>query len=94
MSHYLREFPDYDSTLPSLDGFIDNSWHNDTCPAMINTTWDFVLFCEYENPSLRESGGKKFALYNSTKDDGIMFITESDSIDEIKEAIAQWIKLS
>jgi hypothetical protein len=94
MSHYLREFPDYDSTLPSLEGFIDNSWRHDTCPAMINTTFDLLLFCGYEDPSLREHEGKKFALYNNTIDDGIMFITESDSIDEIKEAIAQWIKLS
>ena len=93
MSHYLIEFPDYDSTLPSLDGFIDNSWRHNTCPSIINTTFDLELFCEYEDPSLRESKGKKFALYN-TKEDGIMFITESDSIDEIKKSIAQWIKLS
>ena len=94
MSYYLREFPDYDSTLPSLDGFIDNSWRHNTCPSIINTIFDLELFCEYEDPSLRESEGKKFALYNTTEDDGIMFITESDSIDEIKEAITQWIKLS
>jgi len=91
---YLKAFPDYDSTLPILDGFIDNSWRHDTCPSLLNKKLGFQLFCEYEDPSLRESEGKKFALYNTTKDDGIMFITESDSIDEIKEAITQWIKLS
>ena len=91
MSHYLREFPDYDSTLPSLDGFMDNSWHNDTCPSMINTVWDLVLFCEYEDPNLRECGGKKFALHHSKKDGNIIFITESDSIEEIKEAIKEAI---
>jgi hypothetical protein len=94
MSHYLREFPDYDSILPILDGFFDNSWHNDTCPSLINTNWDLVLWCEYADLKLRENS-KRFILYHQDVKEPLndVLILESDSLDEIKEAIAIWVKL-
>lgn len=29
---YLREFPDFDDKLRMIDGFVDDSWHNDAMP--------------------------------------------------------------
>ena len=29
---YREEFPNYDDELWIPKGFIDGSWHNDTCP--------------------------------------------------------------
>ena len=31
---YLKHFPDFDDTLPTLEGFEDHSWHNDACPSL------------------------------------------------------------
>jgi hypothetical protein len=84
---YLKAFPDYDSTLPQLDGFVDSSWRHDTCPSLLNETLGFQLWCEYADENNRECGGKRFALYHYDKDDGILFLMESDSIEEIKQAI-------
>ena len=59
VENYLQEFPDYDDTLPMIDGFVDSSWHNDVCPSICekdNTDEDTCLyiFIDYKNPSLRE----------------------------------------
>ena len=34
MQNYLYEFPTFDDVLPTLDGFVDSSWHNDACPSL------------------------------------------------------------
>lgn len=31
---YKTEFPHFDDTLPTLEGFYDSSWHNDACPSI------------------------------------------------------------
>ena len=90
MTHYLTEFPDYDSTLPILDGFADDSWHNDTCPSLLNKELGLKLWCEYANPELRV-GTKRFILYYQDIDDSLNdeFILETDSIVEIKQVIRE-----
>ena len=52
---YLTEFPDYDDSIALPDGWIDVSWHNDTCPAFHNTTKGATLYLDYKDPSLREN---------------------------------------
>jgi hypothetical protein len=32
--NYKNEFPRFDDTLPTLEGFYDDSWHNDACPSL------------------------------------------------------------
>ena len=88
MSHYLKEFPDYDATLPTLDGFVDDSWHNDTCPSLLNKDHNLKLWCEYANPEFRQSD-KRFILYYQDIEESLndRFILESDSLDAIKQAI-------
>ena len=34
MTNYMHEFPRFDDTLPTLEGFEDSSWHNDACPSI------------------------------------------------------------
>ena len=64
---YKVEFPDYDDTLPELEGFTDSSWRNDACPS-ISREIDagavhpktIVVFVDYKDPSLREHGDQGF----------------------------------
>ncbi len=89
MSHYLKEFPDYDSTLPVLDGFVDDSWHNDTCPSLVNVAHGLKLWCEYANPKRRTGGCKQYILYHVNDDNWSddNYVMESDNIEEIKKEI-------
>lgn len=86
MSHYLKEFPDYDAPLPTLEGFSDDSWHNDTCPSLVNPALGLKLWCEYVNEDKRESEGARYALHRHDDSDNLL-ILESDSLDDIKKAI-------
>lgn len=47
-------FPDYDDTLPKIDGFEDHSYKNDECPSIAKDLGneDFlVIHCDYKNPN-------------------------------------------
>jgi len=91
MTHYLREFPDYDAELPTLTGFVDDSWHNDTCPSLFNATYSLKLWCEYVDVKRRTEGSKRFILF-WLDDEGCMhdeFLAESDNLDDIKKAIEE-----
>lgn len=69
---YKVEFPDYDDTLPELEGFTDSSWRNDACPS-ISREIDpdtaanpkvLTIFVDYKDPSLRENDeqGYRYAV--------------------------------
>ena len=50
---YLQEFPNYDDTLPTLEGFSDSSWHNDVCPSISDDNDSdpeecIFIFCDYK----------------------------------------------
>lgn len=65
---YKTEFPDYDGELPAIEdlGFVDVSWHNDTCPIMdkeLANGQTIAVACDYVDPSLREMGGTRFAVF-------------------------------
>lgn len=61
--NYKNEFPDYDDTLPTLEGFEDCSWKNDVCPSLCETGKEpddaIFIFCDYKNPELRENGANQ-----------------------------------
>jgi hypothetical protein len=84
MSHYLKEFPDYDAPLPTFEGFVDDSWHNDTCPSLVNFDLNLKLYCDYAAEDKRECGGNRFTLCY-LKNMG--YIADSDDIEVIKQAI-------
>ena len=59
MKRYLEQFPDYDDTLPTLEGFHDSSYHNDMCPSLFKWLDEkqerFIqVFCDYKDESVRE----------------------------------------
>ena len=64
--NYRQEFKYFDFDIPQLpEGFIDESWHNDTCPKFerkYNETQKVVLWVDYFDESRRESGGKQFIV--------------------------------
>lgn len=60
---YKVEFPDYDDTLPELEGFTDSSWSNDACPSLSKETSGgntVTVFVDYKDPSLREHDEQEF----------------------------------
>ena len=56
LTNTAKEFPDFDlSTLPAIPrGFIDQSWHNDTCPSFRNEELKLTLHVDYAKPEDRE----------------------------------------
>lgn len=83
------KFPYFDYALPVIDGFKDVSWHNDVCPSLANDDLGLKLFCDFDNPSLRECGGNKFTLYLHDVDDSLndVFIASNDDLGAILQAI-------
>lgn len=62
---YKYEFPDFDFEIPDLEGFTDNSWHNDICPSFVrqlNDTQEIVVWVNYANKKRRECGGRQFVV--------------------------------
>ena len=51
---YREEFPDFDSSLPTIAGLTDQSWHNDACPVLRNASGTVELWCDYADASARE----------------------------------------
>lgn len=48
-----NQFPDYPTdALPDLSGFIDTSWHNDTCPSF--RKGQFLTWIDWPDPRERE----------------------------------------
>jgi hypothetical protein len=84
MSHRL--FSNYDGELPTIEGFIDDSWGNDVCPSMLNEKLNLKLWVDYVNPDRRECGGKRYTLceYNNNSDQYIE-VFSSESLSEIRE---------
>ena len=60
MTHKL--FSNYDGELPTLDGFVDDSWQHDACPSMIDDERNLKLWVDYVDPNRREVGGARYTL--------------------------------
>lgn len=84
MTHKI--FKDYDGELPTLAGFVDDSWRNDVCPSLLNEARNLKLWVDYVNPDRRECMGARYTLceYNENQEWPKEFIT-TESLDEIKE---------
>ena len=83
--NYLKCFPDFDSTLPVLHDFTDDSWQNDVCPSLYNKTLNLKIFCDYLDFDKRECGGKLFALYKHDDDMSLSdVLVESDNFLDVQ----------
>lgn len=88
---YLSEFPYYDGDFYIPKGWMDNSWHNDTCPrAMFRTetetkTVEFSLWQDYVDVNKRELDGTKRYIFQIHVNRELVYHYETDSLDEAKE---------
>ena len=77
MNRYKQEFPNFDDDLPTIEGFFDCSWHNDSCPSIMGyynpktkqidgEDEPFIqIYIEYKNPDLRDWRGiERFHVIN------------------------------
>lgn len=79
---YKTAFPDYDDTITIPEGWTDDSWHNDVCPKIFKGSW--VIWCEFKDPNLRESGGRQFLASLDIDDHG----APMHEFDTFAEALA------
>lgn len=61
MPSFYQCFPDYDDELPTLEGFYDSSYKNDSCPSLSDDADPdpencLFIFCDYKEPSRRDCG--------------------------------------
>lgn len=83
---YLKAFPDYDDTLPTLAGFVDDSYKNDTCPSLYNEALNLKLWIDWKDETKREFPHcERYALADDsiTGCGNILFTT--DSLSEIED---------
>lgn len=82
MSDYRNEFPDFDGTLPVIEGMPDTSWHNDTMPSLRGR--GMVLWCNYADEALRETeGGKLYTLLTDEEEFDATLLFETDDLAEM-----------
>jgi hypothetical protein len=71
---YKTEFSSYDDELTLPAGWVDTSWHNDTCPSFEKIVGDTTirLWCDFKDPDLREVGGNpRFTVCKHFPDEDI-----------------------
>jgi hypothetical protein len=73
-------FPDYDDTLPQIDGFVDASYGNDTCPSLFSEKLYLTVHCDYKDEAKRETaGGTRYGV----SDDCGMPVLATDNLDDV-----------
>ena len=95
---YLQEFPDYDDTLPTLEGFDDYSWHNDSCPSLGKElpNGDFIcIYLDYKDKNLSDFAdleGENYARFrvgNEKQSGDYEVLFESNDWAEIEQFIKE-----
>ena len=81
-----QQFKDYDGKLPTLKGFVDDSWGNDVCPSLYNPERKMKLWVDYVNPAKRECGGLRYTLcIYSELNDELTPILSSELLTHIED---------
>lgn len=80
-------FPDYDDTLPTIAGFADSSWGNDTCPSIHSETLGLTIHCDYADEAKREIEG--CTRYGVSDVDGESLL-ETDDLAEVLAFVADY----
>ena len=94
-------FPDYDDTLPKIEGFSDFSYKNDTCPSIgkeVNKDEYILIYCDYKNPNKSESyiGGdyyRFFVMLDLTMDENQInpkFLGQFKTKNEVKKFLKSY----
>lgn len=54
---YKSAFPSFDDELPVLEGFYDDSWHNDACPSLCKDLGNdryLKIYIDYKDKALSD----------------------------------------
>ena len=86
---YRTEFPAFDYTLPTLVGFADASWHNDTSPKLVREDGDAVItvWCDYADAGRREGWGPRYAVTVTYPEEPPVEISATDSWDSVLDVL-------
>ena len=91
---YQTEFPDFASdTMPPIpQGFVDQSWSQDTCPTFVDETRKLTLWVDFADTEAREHpDSTRFTLCRYGFKQGQFYVTDvyaTDDWQEIIQAIA------
>jgi hypothetical protein len=96
---YLKEFPDYDDEVPldRFPGFVDQSWHNDTCPSFFNQALAMTFYADFVDEEQREFPGgpegplKRFTVHRTYDEHGAT--SDPDNPGEILYQCDSWDEL-
>lgn len=101
IGNYREEFRDFDGELPIIEGFKDSSWHNETCPSLLNEELHLQLFVDYVDPQKSEfpeerlAGAGRYLLRrlddeNQVLPPGTDIVIDTDDFDEVLAKIAEF----
>jgi len=88
-----REFPSYDDMngfndlLAKLPGFVDSSWHNDTCPSIEHEQSQTKIWVEYADPDNRENAGPRFSIEQGDPGDAECVFSTDDAA-----LVVEWVR--
>lgn len=90
---YITEFPDFDSELYLLEGYEDNSWHNDICPHVERRIEDgdieivYLLWQDYKDPIKRENADADRYVFQIELNGNGIFEYSSNKLKKIKKVM-------
>ena len=86
---YKSEFPDYDGEFYLPDGWVDNSWHNDTMPRAILEVGDAIysIWQDFVNVSNREIIDRKRYIFTIEVGYNTVFSYETNKLSKIKKLV-------
>lgn len=90
---YKSEFPDYDGKFHKLDGWYDNSWHNDVCPHLERRAKEkngdleiaVYIWQDYVDEDMRENSGGKRYLFQIAVNDSYILNYATDKWSKIEK---------
>lgn len=96
---YLNAFPNFDDVLPSIEGFSDSSWKNDSCPSLskeLPNGDSLIIYIDYKDKSLSDFSDlsdtdyKRYSLslYRDSGDYESLLL--SNDLSDILEFIANY----
>jgi len=91
MATWREEFPDFpvEDMIDIPQGFVDQSWHNDTCPCFDNERAGLRLWVDYKDKAQREMPNVSSRFLLTDIDGEHTIIAHSETWDVIERAICQ-----
>lgn len=88
---FRTEFPDFDFDLPVVEGWIDDSWKNDTMPSMWNEKKKLKAWFDYQDELKREVSDGSMPQFAITVegDNGGHAMFETENLDMMIAAMSQ-----